>query len=93
MSEEKKNEILDQAKALDDQELSDVAGGKQCYCAIGGGGVAEQHGKTCACAVVGAGEYGSEVYEEMHEWVRCSCGVYGYGDSYETGLEKKNKGK
>ena len=38
MSEEKKNEVLNQDKAVSEQELSDVTGGGFCLCAVAGGG-------------------------------------------------------
>ena len=72
MPEEKKNEVLDQEKELDADELDAVAGGGDCYCAIGGGGTADEDAKTCACVLGGGGEYdyGSP---------RCACVAYGEG--------------
>ena len=84
MSEEKKNEILDQAKALDDQELSDIAGGKKCLCAIGGGGEASEGEKTCVCVVGGGGEFNSLGEKELYEKERCTCVVGGAGEDYES---------
>ena len=92
MGEEKKNEILDQAKALSEQELSDVAGGGKCVCYLGGGGEADVYEKTCACVGVGFGE-SDKWGEEVLGSYRCVCSVYGTGDDYATGWEEKNKNK
>ena len=57
---------------VSDDELDAVAGGKACYCAVGGGGEANSNEKVCACVLVGVGEMadGKE---------RCDCCVGGYG--------------
>ena len=80
MSEEKKNEILDQDKAQSDEELADVTGGKWCLCGIGGGGEANMPGeKTCACVLGGGGEYNSEGEAKWGEKCRCVCVIAGSG--------------
>ena len=59
---------------MDDDELEAVAGGwKKCYCAIGGGGKADEDGKACACVAEGLGES-----RRKPVW-RCGCGFVGYG--------------
>ena len=60
---------------LNDDELDAVAGGGDCYCAIGGGGSANERDKTCACIVAGAGDKTSGSK-------RCGCAFYGSGDGY-----------
>ena len=72
MSEEKKEEVLDQEKALDMNELDAVAGGKKCYCAIGGGGEPDSVDKTCACVFAGSGI-------TQNSALRCTCVAYGEG--------------
>ena len=90
MSEENKREILDQAQALNDQELTDVAGGARCYCAIGGGGTADQRGeKTCACAVYGQGDYNSEGTTATGANKRCTCYVGGGGINTNDGIQSR----
>ena len=44
------------AEQLSDDELETVAGGKKCYCALGGGGTGDGNEDTCACVVAGAGK-------------------------------------
>ena len=75
---------------LSDDELEAVAGGKKCYCAIGGGG--EKSGDkegVCACVAAGAGEIivkrywdGNGTLIELSE-PRCACAVGGYGGDDE----------
>ena len=79
MSEEKKNEVLNQAEATDEQELSDVAGGKKCYCVVGGGGEASWGEKTCVCVVGGGGEVNDEGRPLTVKRARCVCTPAGYG--------------
>lgn len=61
---------------LSEDELASVAGGKECYCAVGGGGESDgSMNKTCACVHYGQGN---------SEWggphlIRCACFVGGYG--------------
>ena len=91
MSEEKKNEVLNQAQALDDKELGDVAGGKGCFCALGGGGTADQAGeKTCACVAAGAGEWNSEGAAIAEKKTRCYCALGGDGASRKD-LDEQGK--
>lgn len=61
---------------LSDDELDSIAGGKKCYCALGGGGTGEDSNntKTCACVGSGAGNTKSG-------GVRCACVLGGYGDN------------
>ena len=81
MSEEKKNEVLNQAQALDDKELGDVAGGKECYCVVGGGGTAEKGEETCMCAFGGGGLFNQPGWQAMDKQERCICVGYGQGDT------------
>ena len=81
---------------LSEDELEAVAGGKACYCVVGGGGTATSsaYEDTCACVIGGAGSgYGyvtkwvtdssvnRERIEERTGMSRCVCTVGGYGDS------------
>ena len=69
---------------LSDDELEAVAGGGECYCALGGGGnkkgahpyAAEHWGglKPCACVVAGFGYYGNGRE-------RCGCAFAGGGSN------------
>ena len=65
-----------------------VAGGKKCYCAMGGGGKAGDRDFTCWCVLAGSGEgkrrngclmLSEKGYEEGE---RCLCVAYGSGESY-----------
>lgn len=59
---------------LSEDELASVAGGKYCYCFIGGGGEAsEPDNKTCACVSYGYGKYDGE------KKTRCFCILTGEG--------------
>ena len=90
MSEENKKEILAQAQALNDQELEDVAGGKTCVCAIGGGGEANQRGeKVCVCVAVGSGDFNAEGEKVFAHPGRCFCALGGGGDSTADALKTK----
>ena len=63
---------------LQDDELEAVAGGKECYCAMGGGGEKGKGQKTCACVMVGSGhESGGDQ--------RCVCVAGGYGSESVEG--------
>ena len=55
-----------------DDELDAVAGGKECFCAIGGGGTGTENGKTCVCVLGGGGEYSNGNF-------RCACPLTGLG--------------
>ena len=69
---------------LSDDELETVAGGGECYCALGGGGTkdgahgyAEQYWgglDVCACVVAGFGYYGNGKE-------RCGCAFAGGGSN------------
>ena len=79
MSEEKKNEVLGQSSALEEPELADVAGGKECVCVLGGGGEASEEGeKTCACVGVGFGMKDDENIA-TGKTERCVCIAGGAG--------------
>ena len=61
-----------------DDELEAVAGGKACYCAVGGGGEkTEDNEEVCACVLYGTGNkhFKNDVIE------RCACWYAGYGDN------------
>lgn len=60
---------------LSDEELETVSGGKECYCAIGGGGKGnKQYGnKTCTCVMVGVGRT-----KEGNDRCVCVGGGIGY---------------
>lgn len=61
---------------LSEDELTAVAGGKNCYCAMGGGGTASEGEKTCACVAGGAGL----MQEDWGGATRCACVLTGVGD-------------
>ena len=78
MSEEKKDEILDQEKALDMNELDAVAGGGMCVCPFVGGGTADSpNEKPCGCVVGGGGEWTQA--NEFGNKGRCVCPLVGEG--------------
>lgn len=59
---------------VSDEELDAVAGGDECYCAVGGGGTGRSNTeRTCACVLFGQGD------GKMFCDVRCTCTVGGYG--------------
>lgn len=62
---------------LSDDELEAVAGGAECYCAIGGGGTGthSEHNETCACVALGFGTTDAG-------GLRCSCAAAGYGSKH-----------
>lgn len=57
---------------LSDDELEAVAGGKECYCAIGGGGTGDDYVGTCACVALGFGD-------DQGGGFRCTCAAAGFG--------------
>lgn len=64
---------------ISENELETVAGGKECYCAIGGGGTSSNKNEdTCGCAIVGVG------MENKKDTHRCLCNVGGYGYEMEA---------
>ena len=75
MSEEKKNEILEQEKELNKDELEAVAGGDACGCAVGGyGDEGGGDSQSCICMFGGCGYgWGKEA--------RCACPMVGGGTS------------
>ena len=58
---------------ISDDEIEAVAGGKDCYCVLGGGGEESKDERTCACFLYGEGKYDNGDY-------RCGCAGYGQGD-------------
>ena len=61
MSEEKKDEVLEQEKELDEKELDAVAGGGACVCVYSGSGIADPVPRGCSfagcdCPVMGYGD-------------------------------------
>ena len=68
---------------LTDDEMDAVAGGKACYCAMGGGGTGDgDNNETCACIVSGVGM--------AFNGNRCFCAVGGVGrDDENRYMEKK----
>ena len=75
MSEEKKDEILEQEKELNMDELDAVAGGDTCGCIGAGSGKAGEGQNACACVAGGYGEY-----DEAHKYYpRCGCFLGGGG--------------
>ena len=60
---------------VSDDELDSVAGGKDCYCAMGGGGTASEGEKTCVCVAGGAGL----MQQDWGGATRCVCVLTGAG--------------
>ena len=77
MSEEKKDEVLDQEQELDMDELDAVAGGGVCYCPFVGGGTADAGQTPCACVMGGGGE--NTAANEYGSKARCACVLGGAG--------------
>ena len=71
---------------LSDDELDAVAGGKDCFCVIGGGGeVSSAKERTCACVGFGMGQgymYNRDIGEEILT-SRCGCYAAGSGGSID----------
>ena len=59
---------------ISDEELEAVAGGKICFCELGGGGTGDDNEKTCACVLGGGGEW-------KDGNCRCACVAVGEGKS------------
>ena len=74
-------EDLTTPQTLDDADLETVAGGKECYCAMGGGGTADSpFEKTCACVLYGQGDWNNK-FDTRLEGARCYCLAGGAGDA------------
>lgn len=67
-------DFVDPEEEMSQAELANVAGGGECYCALGGGGTADAYGHVCACVVVGIGA--NELDDGQD---RCVCAAAGYG--------------
>lgn len=67
-------DFVPQEGELSVDELDTVAGGGDCYCAVGGGGTAGEKDNACACVLGGFGNS-----SERHE--RCVCALAGAGGS------------
>ena len=91
MSEERKNEVLGQNNALDESELADVTGGKECVCVLGGGGeVSEKGEKLCVCVLGGAGEWDGEAKKALNTSLpRCTCPAVGLGNTRSEAEQPK----
>lgn len=76
-----------EAEKVSDDELEAVAGGKDCYCALGGGGVEGGSDLVCACVMMGAGfgyrkiDVKGKDYGKVIEVQRCICPIGGHGES------------
>ena len=64
---------------ISDAELEVVAGGADCYCAVGGGGTGDDNDKTCACVVSGGGETKNSLDGYKKTGTRCCCVLGGWG--------------
>lgn len=60
---------------LTENDLDAVAGGGECYCAVGGGGTASYSSDACGCVLGGAGTYDLGL-------VRCTCVIGGCGTDH-----------
>ena len=69
------------AVKLSEDELDAVAGGKACYCVVGGGGVKGKYDETCGCAAAGWGYFIDHTAGDRH--VRCQCAVAGEGVTHD----------
>ena len=73
MSEEKKDEILEQEKELSMEELDAVAGGDICVCVgVGAGEATKVWQNNCGCVAVGIGS-------DNNGNNRCGCFAGGGG--------------
>ncbi len=61
MSDEKKQEVLEQAETVEEAELDAVNGGGACACVLGGGGEFKNGMCRCVCPAIGGGA-GEECY-------------------------------
>lgn len=65
---------------LSADELAAVAGGGDCFCAIGGGGTGDENDKPCGCVASGGGT-SYELYPGSDERAgRCLCILGGWGE-------------
>ena len=65
---------------ISDDEAEAVAGGKECYCFAGGGGVSSQSDEgQCACVGYGTGKCWKGSGKDRREIERCGCAAYGQG--------------
>ena len=76
MSDEKKNEVLDKEKELDEAELDAVSGGDRCVCALGGGGKGSGKPEPYTCQYFGDASPPVETEERNKT---CACVVGGVG--------------
>ena len=80
MSDEAKKEVLDKADTLDENEAEAVAGGDECFCILGGGGLEDERCLTCACVAGGGGEWRNRIWNGKYwEKARCACPFIGAG--------------
>ena len=63
---------------VSDEELDAVAGGGECYCAVGGGGSESYKDGTCGCVLYGQGSHLTNS-SGQGGGMRCTCAVGGYG--------------
>ena len=69
---------------LNENELKVVAGGKACYCVMGGGGEADSQDDVCACVAYGQGHISEDSnYTLKRGGVRCVCVLGGGGTTAE----------
>ena len=69
---------------LNENELKVVAGGKACYCVMGGGGEADSQDDVCACVAYGQGHISEDSnYTLNRGCVRCVCVLGGGGTTAE----------
>lgn len=69
---------------MSDDELTSVAGGKACYCAIAGGGCAGGDDDVCACVAFGLGYIAEDSqYPYYRGKARCCCPMGGDGKAAE----------
>ena len=69
---------------LNENELTALAGGKACYCVVGGGGEADSQDDVCACVAYGQGHVSEDSnYTLNRGCVRCVCVLGGGGTTAE----------
>ena len=62
---------------MSEDELNAVAGGGDCYCAVGGGGTAKNDDNACGCVALGFGTN----ERSKDDGYRCFCSLGGWGGS------------